>query len=71
MNIPRVAPMLPTLALPLTETLVNIPVLVMLGCEAVVNEPPNVVATTPVAPKLPTFALPVALMTPPVTKLPP
>ena len=36
----------------------------MFGCAAVVKVPPNVVAITPVAPKLPTFALPVIFAVP-------
>ena len=51
-------PKLPTLALPLTESDDSVPVLVIFGCAAVVNEPPNVVANTPAVPILPTFALP-------------
>ena len=50
-NTPTVAPILPTLALPLTDKLVNVPTLVMLGCAAVVTVP-AVVATV----ALPAFA---------------
>ena len=64
-------PIFPILALPVTESDDSVPVLVMFGCAAVVNEPPNVVANTPAAPILPTFALPIALNVPPVAKLPP
>ena len=36
---PATAPILPILALPVTERLANVPVLVMFGCAAVVSVP--------------------------------
>ena len=56
--------MLTPVIVPLTPKLVSVPTDVTLGCEAVVREPANVVATTPVAPKLPTLLLPVPLKLP-------
>ena len=43
-NVPAAEPILPTLALPETVRLVNVPVLVMLGCAAVVSVPVSVFA---------------------------
>ena len=57
-------PKLPTFALPDTETDVNVPTDVTLGCDAVVNEPATVVNTPLVAPILPRLALPDALNVP-------
>ena len=67
----KLAPTLPILALPDTDKLVSVPKLVMLGCAAVVRLPVTVVNTPADAPILPTFALPVALIAPVVTKFPP
>ena len=64
-------PMLPMFALPGTLKLVNVPIDVIFGCEAVVNDALIVVNIPAVAPMLPTLALPVALIVPPVIKFPP
>ena len=63
-NIPAVAPILPTLALPETLRLVNVPTLVILGCAAVVRTAAKPVlnvpelAKTKFVPMLPMLALP-------------
>ena len=54
-------PRLPTLALPVTFSEPSVPTLVIFGCALVSNVPVRLVATTLVAPRLPTLALPVAL----------
>ena len=50
--------------LPLTPNVDNVPTLVIFGCALVIREPAKVVATIPVAPKLPTLAFPVAFSVP-------
>ena len=61
---PAVAPILPTLALPETLKLVNVPTLVMLGCAAVVRTAAKPVLNVPelakikFVPMLPMLALP-------------
>ena len=76
---PLVAPILPTLALPLTDKTDNVPTLVMLGCTAVVTVPAvvAVAAVTPVNPDplpvkilVPILILPKLLVIEPVTSAP-
>ena len=59
-----VAIMLAPLILPVTAKLPSVPTEVMFVCAAVCKVPVKLVATTAVAPKLPTLALPVALSVP-------
>ena len=57
-------PTSPRLLVPLTANPVSVPKLVTFGCALVVSAPLRVVATTLVAPKLPTLALPDILAVP-------
>ena len=61
---------LPPDTLPVTVNAPSEPTEVMLVCAAVVSVPVKLVATTFVAPRLPTLALPVTLSIPLVIKLP-
>ena len=68
MILPPPAPLeikLPTVALPVTDNVVSVPILVTLGCAAVVNVPVNNVPIT-----FPPVILPVAVIMPAVPILP-